>query len=751
MRYQRFLNIVAVCVLTLHALSEFSCAQVVTADEAFGEVPEFTPALVQQETPSTSAPESETAISEQEVLTIEPLRPTRLSSALFDDARSDSFLIRLSWDMEDTSYIQTGYQVLIASVGNFIDDNYGDIWDSGHVRSDARTITITEHETFARALTSGWYYWKVRVWDEWGVMSEYAPAERFYFVRKEGLGVRDGVPAAPHATRGIAVSPNEIRWEFEDRADTETGFALFEGYGGVTVTTAPTPVSDYYYLIEKGLTPNTQYRGRTVRSFNDRGFSDASDTYIPVYSLAATPGVLTVFTMDGLVRISIDPHGNPIHTEYAIFDAVTESYLDRNGVRSQQPAWHTLEVWQAMRAPSDRGPYRLAVRARNGDGVMTGFSPAVGVLAQRLDDVTLTVDARVYSGGIVLGATTGRFMSGLIAVIMRAGPGIAVALLVAGLLALGYLVARRDMVRGAIATALHLVHHDTDVAFSTHMDSRFLAPRTFAFWHSFTRASLATACAIFIVTVAAHMTTGTTEAQHIPQAVATREVRPGDVIEYTVTFRNNGSHINDPRLHVMLPSQLQVLDRTIMTAKQKSEVYATLADIQVNYRELHPAETGVVTYKTIVRSAPEYGGTDIVQRVVLRAGAREVTATAPAFSLQQTLSSLAHTIVRTTGTPDLYFITDRAERRYIPTMELFYLFGGDEAQIVTIDSQTLELFIDAGRLRYPAGSYIRFTPEGYVYEVRDEAGSMVPIAADSAPDDTIIYTIPPEQFVDYIQ
>ncbi len=68
---------------------------------------------------------------------------------------------------------QTGYQVIIASGEAGLETGNGDVWNSGKVVSDNQINIIYK----GPALKSGIrYYWKVKVWDENNVASEWSPA-----------------------------------------------------------------------------------------------------------------------------------------------------------------------------------------------------------------------------------------------------------------------------------------------------------------------------------------------------------------------------------------------------------------------------------------------------------------------------------------------------------------------------------------------------------------------------------------------
>jgi alpha-L-rhamnosidase len=88
---------------------------------------------------------------------------------------------RLSWkliavDEDAHAQSQSGYRVLVASTKALLDEDKGDLWDSGMVASDQSV-----HVVYAgKPLTSGMpCYWKVRVKDEEGVLSRWSALARW--------------------------------------------------------------------------------------------------------------------------------------------------------------------------------------------------------------------------------------------------------------------------------------------------------------------------------------------------------------------------------------------------------------------------------------------------------------------------------------------------------------------------------------------------------------------------------------------
>jgi alpha-L-rhamnosidase len=85
----------------------------------------------------------------------------------------DALVPHLSWQSNSTerNWKQTAYRVLVASSIDRLQSGQADVWDSGKIESD-ESVGIAYH---GPALESGTrYYWKVRVWDAEGNVSESA-------------------------------------------------------------------------------------------------------------------------------------------------------------------------------------------------------------------------------------------------------------------------------------------------------------------------------------------------------------------------------------------------------------------------------------------------------------------------------------------------------------------------------------------------------------------------------------------------
>src|SRR5947208_4260759 len=85
---------------------------------------------------------------------------------------------RFSWVLEhsERGQSQSAYRMLVATRRDALDQDKGDQWDSGQVRSDQSTQVVYDGKPLESGRT---YHWKVRYWDKQGHQSEYSQAARF--------------------------------------------------------------------------------------------------------------------------------------------------------------------------------------------------------------------------------------------------------------------------------------------------------------------------------------------------------------------------------------------------------------------------------------------------------------------------------------------------------------------------------------------------------------------------------------------
>jgi len=93
--------------------------------------------------------------------------PTYLRTEYKVNPYTDVSHPRLSWELDakNLEEFQTAYQVLVASSQNLLDEDEGDLWDSGKMETNASNQIVYNGKTLAPKTR---VYWKVRSWDKTG-------------------------------------------------------------------------------------------------------------------------------------------------------------------------------------------------------------------------------------------------------------------------------------------------------------------------------------------------------------------------------------------------------------------------------------------------------------------------------------------------------------------------------------------------------------------------------------------------------
>lgn len=101
-------------------------------------------------------------------LTVEYIREPKFTKII--DSKPE-----FSWVVPKEADLQKGYQVLVASSKSNIENNIGDVWNSGNVRSSQSA----DVEIGAELEENKTYFWKVRIFDKDNRLSEYSEAQQF--------------------------------------------------------------------------------------------------------------------------------------------------------------------------------------------------------------------------------------------------------------------------------------------------------------------------------------------------------------------------------------------------------------------------------------------------------------------------------------------------------------------------------------------------------------------------------------------
>ncbi len=117
--------------------------------------------------------------------------PSGLLCELADACRGVASIARAQpsygWVVNDTASdaVQRGYRVLVATSRAMLDDDRGDVWDSGRVASSQSLHVRHEGRDVATGRT---FHWKVRTWGADGVASPWSKPQRFDVVVADDVG-----------------------------------------------------------------------------------------------------------------------------------------------------------------------------------------------------------------------------------------------------------------------------------------------------------------------------------------------------------------------------------------------------------------------------------------------------------------------------------------------------------------------------------------------------------------------------------
>jgi len=102
------------------------------------------------------------------------LNPTHLHCEFTENPMGvDMAKPRMYWwvESETSGQKQTAYQILVASCLDTLDQESGDLWDSGKIESNQTTHVRYQGKSLA---SSQQVFWKLRVWDKDGLPSDWS-------------------------------------------------------------------------------------------------------------------------------------------------------------------------------------------------------------------------------------------------------------------------------------------------------------------------------------------------------------------------------------------------------------------------------------------------------------------------------------------------------------------------------------------------------------------------------------------------
>ncbi|MHA6279332.1 glycoside hydrolase family 78 protein [Salinimicrobium sp. CAU 1759] len=166
------------------------------------------------------------------------LQPSRLTTENLDNPIGiDVKVPRLSWisTSEERGVSQSAYRILVASSGELLEKDQGDLWDSGRIVSDESLYIPYEGKTLG---SGDAVFWKVKLWDRQGEESDWSePAQWSMGLldpsdwKGEWIGLDLEMGADKLDTTFTRMSARYLRKEIELQKQIRTATAHIAGLG----------------------------------------------------------------------------------------------------------------------------------------------------------------------------------------------------------------------------------------------------------------------------------------------------------------------------------------------------------------------------------------------------------------------------------------------------------------------------------------------------------------------------------------
>ncbi len=192
------------------------------------------------------------------------------------------------------------------------------------------------------------------------------------------------------------LSTTSIQWNFTDNADTELGFNF---YGPNNFLLKKIESINQSSILETDLSPNTRYE-RFISAYSDR-LESSIVALPPVYTLAAIPSITSALsTGDNKVQLTVEHNGNPLITEYAIYETTTGTWVQGDNTLGNDKFYQSITDWfdggKVEITGLEQGKtLTFMLIARNGDGLETDYSPAINVTVSQFDHANVVLNKKV--------------------------------------------------------------------------------------------------------------------------------------------------------------------------------------------------------------------------------------------------------------------------------------------------------------------------------------------------------------------
>jgi uncharacterized repeat protein (TIGR01451 family) len=467
---------------------------------------------------------------------------------------------------------------------------------------------------------------------------------------------------APINLTCYATNSDSLVWNFEDQADNETGFRLYQPNSFTAdIKRKEIDEVDLSEISETNLDTNTQYiRYATAFKIENNAEEESSPSnQASCYTLANVPNMPGTEIGEDYIIVILNPEdGNPEGTEYAIFEANTGNYVQVDGSFSEFETWLSDEDWggqinvigseqietQFSIALDTNQEYNFAVKARNGDGIETAFSPGTTGEITGEDPVTPPDQEQTevaISKGVAINISQGQ-ISRILSKAVFATSGqtaqsvgerliiefslilnIILVILIVLLLFSIYEALKQIQVKGfgnKMKIALNLLHKEPAVIFAdqTNQDKKGTYKNSYGSYkklHEYSQKTVERALGIIIlkliVLVVLILGVAGVNHQSIAQLAsydqAGQDIQQGDILSYQISFANQGDTVaTNVVITDIMDTYVSYVNGSGILNKGGEEVPGgfNIINQQINFTvgDLAPSQTGYALFDVQVSS-----------------------------------------------------------------------------------------------------------------------------------------------------
>jgi len=244
--------------------------------------------------------------------------------------------------------------------------------------------TLQTGLTYSPTLTNGTtYYWQVTSLSTLGANPSTAASPIWTFTTGAGAA-----PNAPTNGAFVSATTTSITGSFTDNSTDETSFPVTKSTDGFTFTSitplAASASTGTVSMTDNGLLYNSHYwyriyaQNAAAMTTNYASFSG--------WTLANVPDTASVIST-GITSGTIAIHngGNPVATQFAIYDSATTQYVQANGTFGAAAVWQTMTQWGStttLTGLTANSTHYIKVKARNGINVETALCNSAAFTTQ---------------------------------------------------------------------------------------------------------------------------------------------------------------------------------------------------------------------------------------------------------------------------------------------------------------------------------------------------------------------------------